>query len=209
VDADNRGPTARTKKGQTTFGIVALASSAGGLLALSEVLSALPLNFPVPITVVQHLDPRHPSYLAKILGRRTGLPVKEAEDGDRLRPGVVYIAPPNKHLLVNQDETVSLTHTELVHFVRPSADLMFESVAAAYRDRAIAVVLTGSGQDGAMGIEAIKKMGGRVIAQDEATSQFFGMPAAAIQSGKVDLVLSLDLIAPTLIKLVVAPHGGK
>ena len=194
------------KKKESAFGIVALASSAGGLLALSEVLSALPPDFPVPIAVVQHVDPRRPSYMAKILNRRTGLLVKEAEDGERLLPGIVYIAPPDKHLLVNQDETISLTHTELVHFVRPSADLMFESVAASYRDRAIAVVHTGSGHDGAMGIEAIKKMGGRVVAQDEASSQFFGMPGAAIQSGKVDLVLSLDKIAPTLIKLVVAPH---
>jgi two-component system chemotaxis response regulator CheB len=80
---------------------------------------------------------------------------------------------------------------------------MFESVAASYKTRAIAVVLTGSGQDGAMGIEAIKKMGGTVIAQNEATSEFFGMPGAAIQSGKVDYVLALNEIAPVLLKLVI------
>jgi two-component system chemotaxis response regulator CheB len=114
----------------------------------------------------------------------------------------VLIAPPGKHLLVNPDGTISLTHTELVHFVRPSADLLFESVAASYRDKAIAVVLTGSGSDGAMGVKAIKKMGGTVIAQDEATCEFFGMPGAAIATGMVDFILPLDEIAPAIVTLV-------
>ncbi|HWP41913.1 MAG TPA: chemotaxis protein CheB [Blastocatellia bacterium] len=190
-------------------GVVALASSAGGLRALTNVLSALPSDFPTPITVVQHLDPHHPSFMAKILARRTKLKVKQAEEGDILERGIVYIAPPDKHLLVNQDGTISLSHSELVHFVRPSADLMFESVAASYKDRAIAVVLTGSGQDGTMGIEAIKKMGGTVIAQDQATSEFFGMPGAAISSGNVDMVLPLSDIAPALVRLVAAPGDGR
>jgi hypothetical protein len=129
--------------------------------------------------------------MADILSRRTALEVKEAEQGDQLRPGTVHIAPPNRHLLVNPDGTLSLTQSELVHFVRPSADLLFESVAASYKHRAIAVVLTGTGSDGTMGVQAIKKMGGTVIAQDEATSEFFGMPNAAIQTGNVDFVLPL------------------
>ena len=183
------------------FGIVALASSAGGLSALSEVLSKLPESFPASIAVVQHLDPRHRSLMAKILSGRTELSVKEAEEGDRLRPGVVYVAPPDRHLLVNPG-TISLTQSEMVHFVRPSADLLFESVAASFKDRAIAVVLTGSGSDGKMGVMAIKKMGGTVIAQDESTSEFFGMPGAAIQSGNVDFVLPLGEIASALVTLV-------
>jgi len=189
---------------QTTaaaFDIVALASSAGGLSALSEVLSKLPESFPASIAVVQHLDPRHRSLMAKILSGRTELSVKEAEEGDRLRPGVVYVAPPDRHLLVNPG-TISLTQSEMVHFVRPSADLLFESVAASFKDRAIAVVLTGSGSDGKMGVMAIKKMGGTVIAQDESTSEFFGMPGAAIQSGNVDFVLPLGEIASALVTLV-------
>ena len=184
------------------FDIIALAASAGGLTALSRVLAALPADFPAVIVVVQHLDPRHRSLMADILSRRTPLRVKQAEEGEQVSPATVYIAPPNRHLLVNPDGTLSLSQSELVHFLRPSADLLFESVAASYRERAIAVVLTGTGSDGAMGVQAIKKMGGTVIAQDEASAEFFGMPSAAIHSGSVDFVLPLDEIPVALVTLV-------
>ena len=169
---------------------------------MSEILCALPADFPAALVVVQHLDPRHRSLMADILARRTVLDVKQAEEGDRLQPGTVYIAPPNRHLLVNPDATLSLSQSELVHFVRPSADLLFESVAASTKTRAIAVVLSGTGSDGAMGVRAIKKTGGTVIAQDEPTSEFFGMPGAAIHTGVVDFVLPLGEIAPALVTLV-------
>ena len=185
-----------------SFDIVAIAASAGGLRAVSHVLTGLPPSFSASLTVVQHLDPRHRSLMAGILSRRTVLAVKEAEDGEKLERGTVYIAPPNKHLLVNPDTTLSLAQTELVHFVRPSADLLFESVAASFKERAIALVLSGTGSDGSMGVQAIKKMGGTVLAQDEGSSEFFGMPNAAIQTGSVDFVLSLNEIAGALITLV-------
>lgn len=184
------------------FRIVAIASSAGGLNALTEVLSGLPADFPLPIVVVQHLDPRHRSLMAEILGRRTALSVRQATEGERLGPGTVLLAPPDEHLLVNGDGSVSLSHTELVHFVRPSADLLFESVAAAYGDAAIVVVLTGSGRDGAMGVRAVASTGGTVIAQDQATSEFFSMPEAAIATDCVDFVLPLGEIPPSLTTLV-------
>jgi len=182
--------------------VVALAASAGGLQALSSVLAPLPLEFAAAIVVVQHLAPDHRSLLSEILSRRTALPVKEAEEGDRLLAGMIAVAPPNKHLLVNPDGTLSLSSAALVHFVRPSADLLFESLAASYRDRAIGVVLTGSGADGGMGVRAIRKMGGTVIAQDRATSAFFSMPDTAIKTGCVDLILPLDEIAAALVRLV-------
>jgi two-component system, chemotaxis family, protein-glutamate methylesterase/glutaminase len=184
------------------FDIVALAASAGGLAALSQVLSGLPAEFTPAVVVVQHLDPRHRSLMADILNRRTPLPTKEAQEGERVRGGTVFIAPPNRHLLVNRDATLSLSQSELVHFVRPSADLLFESVAASYGERVIAVVLSGSGSDGAMGLQAVKKMGGTVIVQDERTAEFFGMPQAAIKTGTVDFVLPLEEIAPALLHLV-------
>jgi two-component system chemotaxis response regulator CheB len=158
--------------------------------------------------VVQHLDPRHRSLMAEILSRRTELRVRQAREGDCLQIGTAYIAPPNRHLLINSDHTVSLSQSELVHFVRPSADLLFESVAASFKERAIAVVLSGSGSDGAMGVRAIKKMGGTVIAQDEKTSEFFGMPGAALQTGCVDFMLPLDEISLALESLVVKGDVG-
>ena len=186
----------------SAFDIVAMAASAGGLRAISEILANLPEGFPAAIVVVQHLDPRHRSLMADILSRKTRLRVKEAQADDQVQGNHVFIAPPNRHLLVNPDGSLSLTQTELVHFVRPSVDLLFESVAASFRARAIAVVLTGTGTDGAMGVRAIKKMGGTVIAQDEGSSEFFGMPAAAIETGDVDFVLPLQDIANALLKLV-------
>ncbi len=137
-----------------------------------------------------------------ILGRATSIPVKEAEAGERVAAGRAYVAPPDHHLLVDPDGTLSLTRTEFVHFVRPSADLLFESVAASYGERAIAVVLSGSGVDGASGVRAIRTRGGVVIAQDEASSEFFGMPGAAIETGDVNHVLPLDEIAPLLVGLL-------
>jgi two-component system, chemotaxis family, protein-glutamate methylesterase/glutaminase len=184
------------------YEVVALAASAGGLTALSQLVSGLPGDFQPAVVVVQHLDPRHRSLMADILSRRTPLRVKQAEEGDCLTSSTVYIAPPNKHLLVNPDGTLSLAQTELVHFVRPSADLLFESVAASFQERAIAVVLSGTGSDGAMGSRAIKKMGGTVIAQSEASAEFPGMPNAAIGTGSVDFVLPLEEIAAALITLV-------
>jgi len=184
------------------YDLIALAASAGGLRALSEVLAGLPREFPAAIVVVQHLDRRHRSLMADILSRRTPLHVKEAEEGDHLSPGTVYIAPPNRHLLVNPDGTLSLSQSELVHFVRPSADLLFESVAASFKDRAIAVVLIGTGSDGSMGVKAIKKMDGTVIVQDERSAEFFGMPGAAMQTGSADFVLPLEEISSALVTLV-------
>jgi two-component system chemotaxis response regulator CheB len=169
---------------------------------LSKVLSALPSDFPVPIVVVQHLDPHHPSMLPQILARRCSIAVKQAEEGDVLRPAMAFIAPPDQHLLVNGDGTLSLSHSDLVHFVRPSADLLFESVAASHEDRTIAVVLTGTGSDATRGVQAVDKMGGWVIAEDPETADFAGMPSAAVGTGAVDEVRELEEIAGRLVELV-------
>jgi len=188
----------------TAFDIVAIAASAGGVTALARLLSELP-KLGAIVVIVQHVDPRHRSLMPQVIGRRSPLPVEHVEDETQLAPDHVYLAPPDHHLLVNRKGRATLTDSELVNFVRPSADLLFESVAAAYGDRAIAVVLTGSGRDGAMGVTAIKQRRGTVIAQDEQSSEFFGMPSAAIATGAVDFILPLDAIAPKLVTLV---RGG-
>jgi two-component system chemotaxis response regulator CheB len=186
--------------------VVALAASAGGLQAISGLLHALPADFPAAIVVVQHLSPSYKSLMHDILGRRCLLPVSQVRAGDRLRAGCVCIAPPDRHVEVNPDGTLSLTDDARVHYVRPSADVLFESLARSFGDRAIAVVLTGRGSDGTPGVSAIKRGGGTVIAQDRGTSEHFGMPAAAIATHDVDLVLPLELIAPALVRLVGNGH---
>ncbi len=187
---------------EPAFSLVVIAASAGGLAALSAVLSSLPADFPAGVLVVQHLDPHHKSLMDEILSRRTAMKVALATERAAIAPGCVLVAPPDRHLVVNADHTVSLSDTELVHFVRPSADRLFESAAATYGAQVIGVVLTGSGRDGDRGVQAVKEGGGTVIAQDEKSSQFFGMPGAAIETGAVDFVLSLTEIAPALIALV-------
>lgn len=187
------------------FDVVAIASSAGGVTALSELLAELPSSFPSTILVVQHLSPNYVSHLAEILARKAQLLVKPAENGEQARPSTIYVAPPDQHLLIAADRTLSLTYTELVHFLRPSADVLFKSVAAAYGKRAIAVVLTGTGKDGAMGVNAIHQMGGKVIVQDPETAEFNAMPRNAIATGSVDFILSLPEIAKKLIFLVTHP----
>ena len=184
------------------YDIVAIAASAGGITALGRVLGGLPAGFPVPVVVVQHLDPRHKTIIAEVLGRRAKAPVVLAQDGMRAEPGTIYIAPPNHHLLVEAEGVLVLSSSELVHFLRPSADLLFESVAGAYGPRAIACVLTGTGTDGAMGASAIKSRGGTVIAEDPELAEFRGMPDAVVAAGAVDFILPLDEIATVICGLV-------
>ncbi|HEX5120801.1 MAG TPA: chemotaxis protein CheB [Pseudonocardiaceae bacterium] len=181
---------------------MAIAASAGGITALSQVLGQLPTGFPVPVVVVQHLDPRHETVIAHVLGRRTQLPVVLAAADQRAEAGLIYVAPPNYHLLVGAGGMLSLSSSELVHFVRPSADLLFESVAGAYGSRALACVLTGSGRDGAMGVGAIKSRGGTVIVEDPTSAQFKGMPEAAVAASEIDFVLPLDEIGGVITGLV-------
>jgi len=182
--------------------VVALAASAGGIKALTAIFSVLPADFPSPILVVQHLLPREPSHLVTILSQQSALKIRHAQNGDRLEPGSVYVAPPDRHLVVRDGGELLLSHDPKVHFVRPSADVLFFSVAAVYREKGIAVILSGTGMDGASGMEAVKANGGMTVAQDEATCEHFGMPSSAIRTGKVDFILPLSEIGPWLLKTV-------
>jgi two-component system, chemotaxis family, protein-glutamate methylesterase/glutaminase len=188
--------------GVQPYGIVAVASSAGGITALGRLLGGLTGDFPVPVVIVQHLDPHHRTIIDEVLGRTTELSVRLAAEGDLPEPGHVYIAPPNHHLLVSAERTLTLSDSELVHFVRPSADRLFESVATAFGPQAIACVLTGTGSDGATGASTVRERGGTVIAEDPEVAEFKGMPGAVVALGIVDFVLPLDEIAPVILRLV-------
>ena len=190
------------------FDVVALGASAGGVEALYAVVATFPSHLPASVLVVQHMDPRHKSMLAGLLARRCRLPVRQARHDEPVMLGTVYIAQPDMHLLVRDNKLV-LTDTALVHFSRPSIDLLFESVADAYGDRAIGVILSGSGVDGAAGIKAIKSKGGTTIIQDPATAAHSGMPQAAWATRCVDVSLPLEDIGPAIVSLVLGVPGDQ
>src|SRR5438067_8417630 len=180
------------------YDIVAIGSSAGGLNALTQALRSIPADFPSSIVVVQHLAPRHKSMMPELLARSLHLRAKQAEHGEIILPGWVYVAPPDEHLLVGPGK-LQLLHSQLVHFSRPSIDLLFESVAGTYGSRSIAVVLSGSGSDGSAGLVAIKESGGLTMVQSD--PEFKAMPLAALETHCVDMHLPLEKIGPALVKL--------
>jgi len=197
--ARRKTATAKRLSYSRRFDVVAIGASAGGLNALSQVLDTLPQSFPSSIVVVQHLSPLHKSWMAHLLGRSARLPVKQAEHNEIMLPGTVYVAPPDEHLLVGPGK-LQLAHTQLVHFSRPSIDLLFESIAGTYGSRALGVVLSGSGSDGSAGIRAIKEAGGATIAQNPDEAEFPPMPRAAVETGCVDFVVPLEAIGQLLLE---------
>ena len=185
---------------RTALKVVALVGSAGAVRAFSHVLAPLPADLEASIVVIMHLHPGHESVLASILSRSCRMPVKQAEADDVLEPGHVYVAPPDAHLLVSGGK-LELGHGPPIHFLRPSADVLLASLAAAFNAGALAVILSGSGSDGAQGALAVKAAGGTVVAQDE-SAEYRGMPQAAIESGAVDRVLPLEEMASAVVDFV-------
>lgn len=178
--------------------LIAIAASTGGPTALLRVLSDLPASLPVPILIVQHMAPGFVSGLANWLAEGCSLSVKVAEIGERLASGVAYLAPDDHHLGVADRRTLQVSGAAPCGGFRPSGTYLFESVARVYGSSAVGVILTGMGDDGCAGLGALRRAGGRIIAQDEATSVVFGMPAAAIAAGLPNVTLPLDLIGPRL-----------
>ena len=184
------------------YGIVVIAASAGGVVAVGNLLSGLPATFQVPILIVQHRD-KTPGILEVILRRLTPLSVVEViGGGNTLTAGTVFVAPADHHLLLDTTGVLRLSDSAKVHHTRPAADPLFVSVADFYRERAIGVVLTGYGIDGCHGVEAIGRMGGYVIAQEPSTAEAPGMPSSAIQTGYVNAILPLNEIGPALLDLM-------
>ncbi|MEU8229734.1 chemotaxis response regulator protein-glutamate methylesterase [Actinoplanes sp. NPDC048967] len=185
--------------------ILAIGSSTGGPDALTKVLQALPADLPVPIVVTQHMPPVFTRMFAERLDRSTSLRVVEAGDGMELAPGTVYIAPGDKHLVLQRRSTATLTQLSGAppeNSCRPAVDVMFRSVAALFGASAFATVLTGMGYDGRGGAKVLREAGAEVLAQDEASSVVWGMPGAVVGAGLADEILPLDRIAAALIQRV-------
>jgi two-component system chemotaxis response regulator CheB len=178
--------------------VIVVGASAGGIPALIAILAALPQDFPIPILIVQHLAARAPSVLPTILGWRTRLAVRWAADGDELAPSHIYVAPPNRHLVIGPGGRLALSDAERIGWWRPAADALFQSAAACHKEKTIGIVLSGAMWDGAAGMAAIAAAGGITIAQDQASAGFFDMPAAACDFGRADLVMSPAQIANAL-----------
>jgi two-component system, chemotaxis family, protein-glutamate methylesterase/glutaminase len=181
--------------------VLAIATSTGGPAALHRIFSELPADFPLPILVVQHIALGFAQGMAGWLDAVTPLKVKVAEEDEPLKPGTVYIAPDDRHLGVTADGLVQVSNTAPVGGFRPSGTYLFRSVARAYGAGGVALILTGMGQDGLEGLRELRQAGGRVLAQDEATSVVFGMPGVVVAAGLPEAVLPLDAIAAHLKEL--------
>jgi two-component system, chemotaxis family, protein-glutamate methylesterase/glutaminase len=187
--------------------VLAIAASTGGPAALHRILSELPATFPLPVLVVQHIALGFANGLATWLDSVCPLEVKVAEDGEPLRPGVVYIAPDDRHLGVRADRTVEVSNASPVGGFRPSGTWLFRSASRVFGASTAAAVLTGMGQDGLDGLREVREAGGLVMAQDEATSVVYGMPAVAVAAGVVEEVLPLESFAPRFRELAGLENG--
>jgi two-component system chemotaxis response regulator CheB len=178
---------------------IVVGASAGGVEALLTLLPRLPAKTKASILIVLHLPRHHPSSLPEIFGPRCALPVREAEDKAPVEPGVVYVAPPDYHLLVDRDSdgapSLALSSDELVNYSRPAIDVLFESAADFYESRVAGIILTGANADGAAGLAAVHRAGGFTVVQQPSTAIASAMPVAALGRGPVDLVLPLAGIA--------------
>ncbi|MBI2840452.1 MAG: chemotaxis-specific protein-glutamate methyltransferase CheB [Acidobacteria bacterium] len=186
--------------------IVAVAASTGGPAALHQILTTMPGDFCAPVLVVQHISAGFVDGLARWLNDVAQLKVKVAESGEPLSPSTVYLAPDDRHLGVSSGGSIQLSSAPPIGGFRPSGTFLFESVARGYGGAAIGLVLTGMGQDGVQGLQAIRDVGGTVIAQDENSSVVFGMPGAAIAAGCVDWILPLSAVALRLVEAI-CPEG--
>lgn len=182
--------------------VVAVAASTGGPAALHRLLCDLPGDFPAPILAVQHIATGFIDGFANWLNSASAFRVKPAQDREPLVPGTVYLAPDDRQLGVSGRGLIALSDAPAVGGFRPSATHLFESVARDFGASALAVILTGMGEDGVAGLRSVRQAGGRVIAQDERTSVVYGMPGAAVEAGLADAVLPIEAIAARLIAMV-------
>lgn len=180
---------------------IVIGASAGGLYAIRDLLIRLPSDFEIPIIIVQHLSPSSENYMVEFLNKSTSLKIKEIDEKEPIKPNMVYIAPPNYHVLIEEDETFSLSADEKVNYSRPSIDVLFYSASDIYMKSLIGVVLTGANDDGARGLFTIRKNGGLGIVQTPASAEAPQMPTAAILEANPEYILEISEIAQLLIEL--------
>lgn len=170
---------------------VVIGVSAGGMTALDTILPKLPKDFCLPLIIVSHRHPNSDDYFERHLDEKCAVPVKQADQREKITPGTVYVAPPNYHLLIEDDLTFSLSLEAPVHFARPSVDVLFQSAADAYGPQLIGIVMTGANDDGSRGLKKIKEMGGLTVVQDPKSAEIPQMPRAAIAAANPHYILPL------------------
>ena len=198
-------PLSRPPTAASRIDLVAIGASTGGPNALAELFAALPGDFPVPIVVVQHMPPMFTQMLAERLSKNSRIPTAEAKSGMELEPGKAWIAPGDYHLVVAEGggRVRTRIHQEAPeNACRPAVDPLLRSVASVYGANCLTVILTGMGQDGLRGCEAIRARGGQVLAQDEASSVVWGMPGHVARAGLADKVLPLSMLAGETLRRV-------
>jgi two-component system chemotaxis response regulator CheB len=184
-----------------TYEAIVIGTSAGGLFALATLLKEIPKDYFIPIIVVQHRAKDPKDLLEEVLQNKCAIHIQQANEKEKITGGTVYIAPPDYHLLIENDRTFSLSSDELVNYSRPSIDVLFESATAVYQNKLVGIILTGANHDGTHGLTAIKKNGGLTIVQDPLEAQFPVMPAAAIHGEGVQHIWRLSDIQLFLLKI--------
>lgn len=182
------------------YKLVAIGTSTGGPVALQKVLTALPANFPTPIVLIQHMPGTFTRTFAERLDKLCQIEVRQAEDGDMLRPGLALLAPGGKQMMIDSRGQVRILPGDERLNYKPSVDVTFGSAAKVYQDKVLAVVLTGMGSDGREGARLLKQVGSQVWAQDEASCVIYGMPMAVTKAGLADRIFSLDEVGPALLE---------
>lgn len=197
-------PTLST--GARRVSVVAIGTSTGGPRAVQEIIPRLPKDFPVPIVIAQHMPPNFTGPFAERLNQLSQITVKEAQEGDALKPGLALIAPGRGHMRVIRprgiETVVSISENREEFIYRPSVDYLMASIAELFPGRALGVILTGMGNDGVKGLAALKKTGARIFAQDEDTCVVYGMPRAVVEAGIADKILPIEEMAGEIINAV-------
>lgn len=183
---------------ESGYKAVVIGASAGGLSAFKFVLTALNKDFKLPVLIVQHISAHSDNFITIHLNGLSNIKVKEAEEKEEINGGTAYFSPPNFHMLVEEDKTISLSVEEKVNYARPSIDVLFETAAYAYSNQLIGILLTGANYDGAAGLKMIHDRGGLTIVQDPMTAEVSVMPESALKLFNPDKILSLQEIAEFL-----------